>query len=156
MKIPGGYFVKIRKYQSKDFAKIHSFMKTELGYSVSKSKLQTRIKQMCKHKEYNIFVAIEHHQVVGFIGVHTHLVFENPGKIMRIIALAVSQKHQKIGIGANLVAKAEQYAKKKHISILMVNSGINRTDAHQFYQKQGFFQKGYSFCKKIVAIKSQL
>ena len=143
--------MKIRKYQSKDFVKVHAFIQTELGYLVSKIKLRTRIKQMCKQKEYCIFVALEHHQIVGFIGVHIHLVFENPGKVMRIIALAVSQKHQKSGIGANLVAKVEQYAKKKKISILIVNSGIKRTGAHQFYQKQGFFQKGYSFCKKIDA-----
>ena len=50
---------------------------------------------MCKDENYCIYVAVEDKQVVGFIGLHFGLAFEISGKLMRIIALAVSYKYQK-------------------------------------------------------------
>ncbi|MFR2768807.1 GNAT family N-acetyltransferase [Thomasclavelia ramosa] len=74
---------------------MHSLLKCELGYDVSCEKLVNRIENMCKDENYCIYVAVEDKQVVGFIGLHFGLAFEISGKLMRIIALAVSYKYQK-------------------------------------------------------------
>ena len=97
---------------------------------------------MCKDENYCIYVAVEDKQVVVFIGLHFGLAFE-------IIALAVSYKYQKMGVGKNLIKYNEKYAKNHNVSVITLNSGITRLGAHAFYEKQEFYKKGYSFLKKI-------
>ena len=104
---------------------------------------------MCKDENYCIYVAVEDKQVVVFIGLHFGLAFEISGKLMRIIALAVSYKYQKMGVGKNLIKYNEKYAKNHNVSVITLNSGITRLGAHDFYEKQEFYKKGYSFLKKI-------
>ena len=40
---------------------------------------------------------------------------------------------------------AEEYGKMKEVTSVVLNSGLSREGAHQFYEKQGFHKKGYSF-----------
>ena len=68
---------------------------------------------------------------------------------MRIIALAVAHHSQGQGIGSALIQEAEKYANENNITTILVNSGLKRTEAHRFYEKQSFYKKGYSFCKRI-------
>ena len=68
---------------------------------------------------------------------------------MRIIALAVAHDFQNQGIGSVLLQRAEDYAKRNNISVICVNSGLKRTQAHRFYEKNSFYKKGYSFCKQL-------
>lgn len=68
---------------------------------------------------------------------------------MRIIALAVKENSQGQGIGTKLVEQAELFAKENGVTVIGVNSGLKREQAHNFYEKQGFSKKGYSFAKTI-------
>lgn len=142
--------MKYRLYDTNDLNDIHHLLKYELGYDVSCDELASRIEDMCKDKNYCIYVAVENKQVIGFIGLHIGLAFEISGKLMRIIALAVSHKYQKMGIGKNLIKYSEKYAKDHNISVITLNSGLTRLGAHEFYEKQGFYKKGYSFLKKDI------
>lgn len=48
-----------------------------------------------------------------------------------------------MGVGKNLIKYSEKYAKNHNVSV--ITSGITRLGAHAFYEKQGFYKKGYSF-----------
>ncbi len=137
-----------RLYDTNDLNDIHSLLKCELGYDVSCEELANRIENMCKDENYCIFVAVEDNQVVGFIGLHFGLAFEISGKLMRIITLAVSHKYQKMSVGKNLIKYSEKYAKNNNVSVITLNRGLTRLGVHAFYEKQGFYKKGYSFLKK--------
>lgn len=113
------------------------------------NELANRIENMCKDENYCIFVAVEEHQVIGFITLHFGLALEISGKLIRIIALAVSHKYQSMGVGKHLIKYSEEYAKKHDVSVIALNSGLKQSGAHAFYEKQGFYKKGYSFLKKI-------
>ena len=67
---------------------------------------------------------------------------------MRIIALAVEHRYQGQKIGSSLIAYSEQYALSKQVSAITVNSGFERRRAHEFYKKNDYYKKGYSFIKK--------
>ena len=121
----------------------------ELGYNVSEHDLINQLVQMWKENNYAVFIAVENQKVIGFIGLQLCLAFEIPGKIVRIIALAVSHEFQRRGVGSKLLRQAEGFARDHGASILLVNSGLKRKEAHQFYENQQFYRKGYSFCKKI-------
>lgn len=49
----------------------------------------------------------------------------------------------------NLIKYSEKYAKNNNVSVITLNRGLTRLGAHSFYEKQGFYKKGYSFLKKI-------
>ena len=142
--------MEIREFRQSDISGICRLIGNELGYDVSVSELDFRIGQMMKEKHYHILIAEHDSRIAGFCGLQTSLAFEVPGRIMRIIALAVDAEYQREGLGARLLREAEEYGRKNRISLILVNSGLQRTGAHQFYEKQGFFKKGYSFCKRIM------
>lgn len=141
--------MKIRAFCMDDALDVCRLINSELGYDVFYEDLKTRILQMQEEKNYMIFVAVDNKKIIGFIGLQMCLAFEIAGKIMRIIALAVAYDFQGQGVGSALIQEAEKYANENNISTIVVNSGLNRKEAHRFYEKQSFYKKGYSFCKRI-------
>lgn len=139
-----------REFDRDDICGICELINCELGYSVSVDDLALRIKQMRDDKHYCIFVAENNNEVIAFIGIHIGLAFEYSGKIARIIALAVKKEYHRQGIGTKLLQTAESYFKENHVELIAVNSGIRRVEAHRFYEKQGFYKKGYRFAKAVL------
>lgn len=139
----------ISEYKDKYLPGIYELLKNELGKNVSVETLEKRIDKMVTDDNYKIFVAEINNEAVGFIGVHLGLAFEIDGKVMRIIALAVKEEYQNNGIGTALVKTAEEYAQNNGVAVIGVNSGLQRAVAHKFYEKQGFYKKGYSFIKTL-------
>lgn len=138
-----------REFDRDDICGICELINCELGYSVSVDDLALRIKQMLYDRHYCIFVAENNNEVIAFIGMHIGLAFEYSGKIARIIALAVKKEYQRKGIGAKLLQTAESYLKENYVELIAVNSGLHRIEAHRFYEKQGFYKKGYRFAKAV-------
>lgn len=142
--------MEIRAFCNEDISGVCNLINSELGYDVSCEDLKARIMQMQEDKNYTIFTAVEDKKIIGFVGLQMCLAFEIKGKVMRIIALAVAHDFQRNGIGRALIQEAEKYANENDISIILVNSGLKRTEAHQFYEKQSFYKKGYSFCRRLT------
>ena len=140
-----------REFDRDDICGICELINCELGYSVSVDDLALRIKQMLYDRHYCIFVAENNNEVIAFIGMHIGLAFEYSGKIARIIALAVKKEYQRQGVGTKLLQTTESYLNENHVELIAVNSGIHRVEAHRFYEKQGFYKKGYSFAKTIFS-----
>lgn len=138
-----------REFKQSDISGICELINCELGYSVTESDLSVRLAQMREDENYIIFVATDNNNVIAFIGLHIGLAFEFSGKVMRIIALAVKNEYQNQGIGKRLLYMAEHYGVENQIVVIAVNSGLQRIYAHQFYERQGFYKKGYSFCKSV-------
>ena len=144
-----GIDMEIRVFRNEDILGVCNLINSELGYDVSCEDLKDRILQMQEDKNYVIFTVVDDKKVIGFMGLQMCLAFEIKGKVMRIIALAVARHSQGQGIGSALIQEAEKYANENNISTVLVNSGLKRTEAHRFYEKQSFYKKGYSFCKRI-------
>lgn len=138
-----------RKYESKDISAIRDILENDLGYNCELDKLNTRVDEMLKRGNYQIFVACDGDKVVGYIGCVSYLAFELENEGMKIIALAVSKEYRRKGIGTELLKTAEQWAKEHNIEVILLNSGLPREDAHTFYESQGYFKKSYGFIKKI-------
>ena len=139
----------ISEYKDKYLPGIYELLKNELGKNVSVETLEKRIDKMITDDDYKIFVAEIDNETVGFISIHFGLAFEIDGKDLRIIDLAVKEEYQNNGIGTALVKTAEEYAQNNSVAVIGVNSGLQRAVAHKFYEKQGFYKKGYSFIKTI-------
>lgn len=139
-----------RKYESKDISAIRDILENDLGYNCELDKLNNRINEMLKRGNYQIFVACDGDDVVGYIGCVSYLAFELENEGMKIIALAVSKEYRRKGIGTKLLKTAEQWAKENNIEVVLLNSGLPRVDAHAFYESQGYLKKSYGFIKKNI------
>ena len=130
--------MKIRCFEENDIKPIYELLKNELGYEVDYSLFVLRVQEMIKNN-YLIYVACIENKVVGFIGIEVSYVFE----------LAIDKNYQNKGIGKQLIQKVEKYTKTNNLAAITLNSGISRKTAHIFYEKQGYFKKGYSFIKYL-------
>lgn len=108
-----------------------------------------RLQRIQNHEDYHTIVALEEEEVIGFIGLWKGIAYEFEEQYIRVIALAVDITYQKRGVGTKLVEAAEQYAFEQGIHIVSLNSGLEREEAHRFYERKGYMKKGYSFVKRI-------
>lgn len=142
--------IKIREAQESDYAGICSLINNELGYSeVTLDSVSSRLNLMKENKSYHTFVAAVNNEIAGFIGTVEEIAFEFDNNYLRIIALAVSKPYQGQGIGSSLLNYAEEFANSNGISVLTLNSGLQRLKAHDFYEKNGYAKKSYGFSKTV-------
>ena len=59
--------------------------------------------------------------------------------------VVVSEQYRGAGIGQQMMAFATETARGKGCNKFYFCSGINRSDAHQFYENLGFKRHGYSY-----------
>ena len=58
--------------------------------------------------------------------------------MLNVLGLVVDEKNQGQGIGAQLLNALEEKAKAREIKVIRLNSGVQRHEAHQFYEHQGY------------------
>jgi len=140
----------IRKIKQEDYSYIADIIRNDLGYCNSSDiDVAVRLNKIKDQSNYITFIAEYANKVVGFIGLIRGIAYEINGEYVRVAALATKQEFQNMGIGSKLLEEAENYARKINAETIVLNSGIQRIQAHEFYEKRGYIKKGYSFRKNI-------
>jgi len=95
------------------------------------------------------FCAIEDGKLVGFctMSVKSSLLFA--GLAAYVDILIVREGFRKTGVGASLLDAAGDVARDHGCVALELDSGFQRTGAHEFYKTQGFKQLGFLFGKTL-------
>jgi GNAT superfamily N-acetyltransferase len=124
----------------------------ELGYPVDPERMLERIRALAGSITRAVFVACQPDgQVVAWIdiAVTRHLQAE---PYVEIGGLVVSDWVRSLGVGRQLVARAEQWALDHGIPSMLVRSRIDRDRAHRFYLREGYRQTKTSaiFSKALV------
>ena len=109
----------------------------ELGYPVDATTMRLRIEQVTASVDHGAFVACQAGHLVGWIHVSAvHHMQSDPRA--EIGGLVVAAHARSAGIGAQLVARAEQWAREAGFSSVVVRSQIMREAAHRFYLREGY------------------
>lgn len=112
----------------------------ELGYEypLDKSIIQLRkILQDTDHHYLAAYESDEEHKVLGYIHAEVYdEIYNEP--TLNVLALAVSSEVQHLGIGTQLIKWLELLGTEKGFNSIRLNSGMNRTNAHSFYERNGF------------------
>ncbi len=126
----------IRKIELKDAGELCKICSEEMGYECAPALVKSKIEKLDSKRE-DVFVAEEESQLLGFIHVERYdvLYFES---MANILGLAVKKDFQKQGLGKALLLAAENWAQENGIRLMRLNSGINRKDAHGFYEHLGY------------------
>lgn len=129
----------IRNISKEDAKDVKKICETVLGHDTTIEILKQRIEELGFNTAYYIKVYVNDTSgaVEGFIQAEKYdLLYGENG--WNVISLAVSQEAQHKGIGKQLVLSLEEHALKNRDKFIRLNSRIERTEAHQFYEHIGY------------------
>jgi GNAT superfamily N-acetyltransferase len=110
----------------------------ELGYPVSTSVLEQRIRTLAVLPSHAVLVACQQDgRLVGWIdvGITHHLQAEAYGEIGGMV---VSEDVRGQGVGRALLAAVERWISDRGIGQVLVRSQVFRERAHSFYLREGY------------------
>jgi len=103
-------------------------------------------------QRYKTFVADCGGETVGCITTVQYYGIGIEGSYMVIIGISVKEDMQGRGIGTKLIEHNEEYAKESGVFSIYLNSDMKRTDAHGFYERNGYGRHSFGFGKTINPI----
>ena len=118
-----------------------------LGYPTAPAQMHERLQTVLSNSDYATVVACDGDTLVGFIGTRMGPLYENDGQCGQIMALAVASDYQRQGIGRMLLQAAESELLRHQIAVLVVTSGNQRSDAHAFYERNGYAWTGRRYAR---------
>jgi ribosomal protein S18 acetylase RimI-like enzyme len=121
----------------------------ELGYKTTDVEMATRLKTVLKDARYRTFVAEVGGKLCGMIGTVSHSSYLHNDFSGRIIALVVSSKMRRRGVGRKLVAASEKDFLRREITRVTLTTRFDREEAHRFYEKLGYARTGFRFGKNL-------
>lgn len=110
----------------------------QLGYPQDGEGLGRRFQAIVNHSDYALFVAKVSNIVVGWAQINIEPLTLLVEPRAEIAALIVDEKYRGQNIGQALLAEAESWAFEQGIQLLRLRSAVTRTDAHRFYQREGY------------------
>lgn len=107
----------------------------QLGYEVPAAKIAQRLHRLEERRA--IFVATHGDRVVGWAAACTDEPFVE-GFGAQLEGLVVDEAVRSRGIGAQLIAAAEAWARDRGCPEIRVQSNVVRQRAHAFYKRHGY------------------
>jgi len=127
----------IRLLQERDAGAIAD-LNTQLGYPSSEGQVLARIQSLAASGNDTVLVAAAGDgRAIGWI--HLRGFNSLHGEPMaEICGMVVNEAQRGTGIGTQLIAAAQQWAKARGFGSMRVRSNALRKDAHRFYERVGF------------------
>lgn len=98
---------------------------------------------------YRLFALFAHNQIVALAGVSLRTNFYS-GRHVYIYDLVTDASKRSLGYGESLLEFVHVWAKENGAQYVALESGIQRTDAHRFYEDRMDYDKWcFSFRKKL-------
>ncbi|MFD2700762.1 GNAT family N-acetyltransferase [Paenibacillus shunpengii] len=142
--------IKIREILSKDYTEVVILWNDVLGvHTVTNENFRVTMDKMIRAGNYKTFVALLGNHVVGFISIVHSLAVGSANGYLHITGLAVHHDFQRLKVGTELLRYTENYATDSGISSIILCTGMKRTDAHAFYEHNGYDKDSYCFDKII-------
>ncbi len=127
----------VRPAQKSDAKRIAD-LSTQLGYPCTSAAINEKLEHILLSEDHFLLVAENTKEVVGYIHAMTReMQFYLPA--IEVAALIVDVQYRGNGIGKLLLDAAEQFASERGFSQIVLYSNCIRTDAHRFYEKNGYF-----------------
>lgn len=87
--------------------------------------------------------------IIGMIGLHMQFHLHHARWIGEIQELVVMPQARNLGIGSQLLAWAEDYARHAGAELTELSTSVKRTNAHRFYVREGYAQSHFRFTKPL-------
>ncbi len=127
----------IRKAEMKDYLDI-ARLSGVLGYPISEVAVKKNLARILKDADHEFLVFELGERVAAFIEAEIYAPVYAEQVMLNVLGLVVDEKNQGQGIGAQLLNALEEKAKAREIKVIRLNSGVQRHEAHEFYEHQGY------------------
>ena len=127
----------IRKAEMKDYLDI-ARLSGVLGYPISEVAVKKNLARILKDADHEFLVFELGERVTAFIEAEIYAPVYAEQVMLNVLGLVVDEKNQGQEIGAQLLNALEEKAKAREIKVIRLNSGVQRHEAHQFYEHQGY------------------
>ncbi|MDG4973677.1 GNAT family N-acetyltransferase [Lactococcus lactis] len=127
----------IRKAEMKDYLDI-ARLSGVLGYPISEVAVKKNLARILKDADHEFLVFELGERVTAFIEAEIYAPVYAEQVMLNVLGLVVDEKNQGQGIGAQLLNALEEKAKAREIKVIRLNSGVQRHEAHQFYEHHGY------------------
>lgn len=110
----------------------------QLGHPSTPQQVEARLRKMAGNPEHIVFVA--EHPDGKLAGYADLFLFHTVGADVRVEVggLVVDEASRSRGVGAILMARAEEWARDMGCSAVSLRSNVIREAAHRFYEKLGY------------------
>jgi len=112
----------------------------ELGYTVHEDHVRDTLNQLREREDHFILVAEYSSRAIGYIHCEDYMTLYTP-RAINVLGIVVSSLYRNRGIGCRLLAEAENWAVSRGASLIRLNSGIDRIQAHRFYEREGYLMR---------------
>ena len=109
----------------------------QLGFEENAAEISVRLAEL-EHAGLAVFVAEADRRVVGCLTTSIMPVLHRPKPVGRISMMVVQEGFRSRGIGAALLRAAQAWLTEQGCGLIEVTSNLKLTDAHRFYERQGF------------------
>jgi GNAT superfamily N-acetyltransferase len=129
--------LKIRRAKRADAARIAE-LSGQLGYPATAAQMRKRLLGIKPASHHSVFVADSPEEgVIGWLHVSRQPLLEEEIRA-EVNGLVVAEGQRSLGAGAQLLAAAEDWARKHGCKGVSVRSNVIRERAHQFYERHGY------------------
>ncbi len=127
----------IRRATLDDIAEVARLARV-LGYPATPDEISSRLKFADRPHQFVAVAAIENEDtLLGWVAAEERNLLIAPPRV-EITGLVVDQAARRTGVGRELVAAVEQWAKERGIGEILVGSNTLREESHLFYGRLGF------------------
>jgi GNAT superfamily N-acetyltransferase len=112
-------------------------LSTQLGYPTAPEEAAERLDALRSEPSHALLVAEDDGAVAGWLHVCGRRSFESP-PFAEVCGLVVDEARRGRGVGRRLLDAAVRWAEERGYDKLRVRSNVVRTDAHRFYEREGF------------------
>ncbi|QSF42972.1 GNAT family N-acetyltransferase [Paenibacillus tianjinensis] len=138
----------IRHARVNDWKQISALL-DQLGYPNTESFIKENIERLLAHPDEELMVYEEEGRVAACISLHFIPQLALIGDIACISYLIVDETIRGKGIGQIIEEYASSVAKQRNCDRIQVHCHSRRTDAHRFYDRQGFAESPKYFSKML-------
>jgi GNAT superfamily N-acetyltransferase len=129
--------LKIRHARNEDAPRLAE-LSGQLGYPATGAQIRQRLRKIKPASEHAVFVANSAKEgVVGWLHVSKEPLLEVETRA-EVNGLVVAEGQRSLGAGAQLLAAAEDWARKHGCKSMSVRSNVIRERAHKFYERNGY------------------
>lgn len=139
----------IRKIEINDLEEVFELLDELYENKIEYSIFTEKYKASLKDNNFYGIVAVEDNKVVGVLIARIINRLAKKKNILFIDDLIVNKKYRNTGIGKLLIQNAMDYAVSIDCESLELTSLISNTNAHRFYENNGFEKRQYKFKKHI-------
>ncbi len=124
---------------------------TQLGYPVEPDRVASRLSPLLEDTSSAVLVAVDaQDRPIGWLHVAMQLSLEGDPRV-HVMGLVIDDRHRSGGIGQELLAAGERWARERGVTRMTVYSRQTRERAHRFYEREGYamVKRSYFFEKDL-------